>query len=309
MSTPVAKSLSLTPRDAAILAFVYAYDGCVVDQLRRRFWPSFGARSACYNRVAHLINAGYLASRRLPSLTGQGSGKAFLTIGPRARSILAKLLRLSRTELRRATRAGSPLFIPHHLAIGEFRLAVELAAERLPHVSLAEWLGERELERAPIKVSDPASPSQRAIRLVPDGAFTLELQHGAEQAFLLELDAGTIPAGRLRERCRAYLLHLREQGDRTPILFVVPDARRQAAIAAWALAAAEALSADPTIFWLVTSARVSQDTVLTARIWQVVGVPAAQAFVPAPLSQAASRPPAPEPLAAGVAGSFLPIRP
>src|SRR5690348_13938339 len=77
--------LALTHRDLAILTMVHQYDGCVIEQIKRRFWPTFGARSACYDRLARLIAANHLHAQRLPSLTGRGSGKVFLTIGPQGR--------------------------------------------------------------------------------------------------------------------------------------------------------------------------------------------------------------------------------
>ena len=82
----------LTARDLEILAMIFHYDGLVVDLVRRRFWPSPGARSACYDRLARLIADGYLQATRLPSLTGVGSGRTFLTIGGRGRRELAAML-------------------------------------------------------------------------------------------------------------------------------------------------------------------------------------------------------------------------
>src|SRR4051794_3387793 len=122
MSTAATHSLLLTPRDTAVLAFVYFYDGCVIQQLQRRFWPSFGARSACYDRVARLINAGYLRAQRLASETGVGSGKQFLTVGSKARPVLIEQYGVSPAELRHLDRAVTPLFAHHHAAIGDFRL-------------------------------------------------------------------------------------------------------------------------------------------------------------------------------------------
>src|SRR5689334_7031433 len=101
-------NLFLTDRDSAILQAVFSYGGCGIRHLQVRFFPDVGTRSACYARVARLVTAGYLQSDRLPSTTGQGSGPYYLTVGVRARPLLAKLLNLTPSELRRQSRAISP---------------------------------------------------------------------------------------------------------------------------------------------------------------------------------------------------------
>src|SRR5215203_5038985 len=80
--------LYLTPRDIEILLMVYRYDGLVNTQIQRRFWPGIGSRSPYYQRLSRLINAGFLRSIRLPSITGSGSGPSLITLGPRAYPIL-----------------------------------------------------------------------------------------------------------------------------------------------------------------------------------------------------------------------------
>lgn len=90
---------TLTNRDLAIIRMVYEYEGCAIDHIRTKLFSSPGAHSSCYRRIAYLIHQGFLTSIRLPSLTGVGSGKAFLTIGPQARPILTQMLGLSRSEL------------------------------------------------------------------------------------------------------------------------------------------------------------------------------------------------------------------
>src|SRR5437762_1137145 len=108
---------------------VFSYGGVSINHVQQRFFPTPGARAACYARVAKLIASRYLAGLRLPSQTGQGSGKLFLTTGPAARPILAKLLNCSVSSLARQTRAKAPATLNHELAIIDFRLSLELAVE------------------------------------------------------------------------------------------------------------------------------------------------------------------------------------
>src|SRR4051812_38302530 len=92
--------LHVTPRDVQILVMVYRYDGLVNSQIKRRFWPNFGARSPYYNRLSRLINAGYLRSVRLPSVSAAGSGPSWITLGSRAYPVLAERLGLQSADFK-----------------------------------------------------------------------------------------------------------------------------------------------------------------------------------------------------------------
>src|SRR5687768_14193751 len=114
--------LQLTRRDAAMVVMAHEYGGVSIEQLRRRFFTTPGARSACYARVGLLEDAGYLSSIRLPSETGQGSGRAFLRAGPAARPLLIEQLELERSQFPKASDHLSSPFVHHHLEIGDFRI-------------------------------------------------------------------------------------------------------------------------------------------------------------------------------------------
>ena len=139
MEEPAPATLSLVERDHDMLAMVFWYGGCVVVHLQRRFFPTEGARSACYARVARLVRAKHLTSVRLPSQSGRGSGKAFLIIGPRGRPLMAKRFELSISELNHLKHGLTPLFVAHHLAVCDFRLSLEMACEHSQLLSLLEW--------------------------------------------------------------------------------------------------------------------------------------------------------------------------
>ncbi len=289
MPLPTPSSLAVTSRDIQILEFVYSFDRCSREHVLRRFWAKNGAlgpgpESACHRRIAKLITAGFLTADRLPSLTGVGSGKSLLGIGPRGRLLLSELLGLSRSELNRLRQLQSPFAAAHHLAICDVRLCLILASEQLGQVELTEWVSERELRTPPItRVRDPKAvrvgEKPPLIPLVADGAFTLSLASGQSQSWLLELDMGTIPQKRIRAKLRAYLVNYRK--DPRPILWVVNDQKRKAEILSWSLAEAEALEGtDPTIFLVTTRAQISEHSILTAPIWQVAGGPEGLCLIP-----------------------------
>ncbi len=262
---PLAQRPPLTTRDLSILTFIWSYGGLTPEFIQRRFFNSPGGRSPCYRRLAHLAKAGYLTRLRLPSLSGQGSGKAFFNIGPNSRAVLAKALGLlSHAELGRR-RLSAPRYIDHHLAIAEVHLNLEMACAHSSVFHLQEWIPERELERSPVKVTDPKTG--KPLVLIPDGAFILALADGREQPFLVEVDRGTVSSKRLRAKLRGYLVSSSE----SPVLFIAPDIQRQAAIAKWAVEEAESLGLSPTLFWLTTQQEIKSQSMISSGIWQVAG--------------------------------------
>lgn len=276
---------AITPRDIKILQLVYAYDTCSADHLCARFFGTspapgkYGPQVTCYRRVARLRQADYLTGYRLPSLSGMGSGKLLLGLGPTGRKVLAEHLELPRSELKQLKQVVTPALGAHHLAVCDVRVSLELACEAAPGVSL-EWVSERELRNQPtIRVKDPRSQpvglSPTEIPLIPDGQLTVTLPDEAEQTFWLEVDLGTIPSKRMQTKLAGYLA----LSPGSPILWVVPDQRRVEAIANWALKLSKSLEIDPSIFWITTRAQITPLTVLRP-IWQVVGGPEAHSLIP-----------------------------
>lgn len=260
-----------------ICLLVYDYDGCGISQLFECFWAEHGRswarQNACYRRLRQLVRAEYLRATRIPSLSGIGGGPLFLTLGPRGRQLLAEQLHLPIAELRQQRRIETPYTAVHHLAICSYRLALFQACRRTLQVSLESWVSERELRGRPlIRVADPLADAgaSRSIPLIWDGEFTLAYPDGTELAVRVEIDLATIPVKRMRARLRGYLAYAKH--DERPVLWVVPDARRARAINDWAMQEAAALSADPTLFWMVRQDQVCQESIL-APIYQVVAGP------------------------------------
>lgn len=239
------------------------------------FWPENSALAACYRRVALLREAGYLEVTRLPSLTGQGSGKALLMVGPAARRLLADQQGIPLTQMPRQVPAQSLLFLQHSLAITDFHLALELAADDVPGLELTEWVSETALRHAPIKVIDRPESGRgqiQTITLIPDGVFTLSYS-GAEQRGQLELDMGTIAPRRLQFKLRGYLLHARDSNAVAPIFFVTTTPARADQILALATDEAKKIHGDATIVFVTTRQQINRHTVLSAPIWRQASVP------------------------------------
>lgn len=268
---------TITSRDIDILLMIYRYGGCAISHVFGRFWPSSSRLrpgNSCYRRVHQLMDAECLSVKRLPSLSGLGAGRAFLTLGPKGRRVLAEFLDLPKSELQRLRHIETPFIGAHHLAICDFRLSLELACADSDRIELVEWITERELRIPPVlRIKDPRpSPGQTAaqIPLIGDGEFRLHFHDGTEASLRLEMDMGTIPAKRMRARLRAYLAHAR--ADERPVLWVVPDNHRLRSLAGWCEEEAAFLAADPTIFWVGLAGDIDHSTIL-GPIWQVVGGP------------------------------------
>jgi Replication-relaxation len=248
----------MTQRDLQIIAMVYEYEGCAVEHIRKLFFQGSNIRSIpCYRRLSYLVKQGYLRSLLLPALN-----KHFLTPGARARSVLSYVLEGS--EMKRI-RIESPLLILHKLGICDIRVSLELASKASPVFHLTEGVNESALRRAPLFVADPET--KKRTFLIPDAGFTLLSQTTGRKAdFFLEMDLATVSLKAIRQRVRGYLL----RKDPCPVLFVVPDASRQKAIAQVTLEEARILKANPTMIWITTKDWMTPETILSAP-WLVVG--------------------------------------
>jgi Replication-relaxation len=276
----VSQPLQLTPRDEAILQMVYAYHGCMVTHIHDRFFRPGSPLSACYRRLSRLVGEGYLTLYRLPSTSGQGSGKVLLQLGKKGRHIVAMQQGITLTSMPRRPDACAPLFALHHEAICSFRVALELAAESFPAVSLVEWVNEAALKRRPMKVKDSvlsANQSARTITLIPDGGFAISYWGQVEQGFL-EMDMGTLALKRLQLKLRGYLLYQKE--IRVPVFFVVPDNKRATDVLRLAAVEATKIGADPNVFFVTTSGGVRPEHILTSRVWQQPGSKRPVAILP-----------------------------
>jgi hypothetical protein len=241
----------MTQRDLQIIAMVYDYEGCAVEHIRKAFFQGASNRSIpCYRRVSYLVKQGYLRSLLLPALN-----KHFLTPGAKARSVLSSLLKGSGM---RRIRIESPLLILHKLAICDVRVSLELASNTSPLFLLTQWVNESTLRRSPVTVEDPETKKQ--IQLIPDAGFTLISQATGRSAdFYLEMDMATVSLKSLRHRLRGYFLrqHL------SPVLFVVPDIKRQSAIAQVTLEEARLLKANPSTIWITTRTSITPESVFS----------------------------------------------
>jgi hypothetical protein len=268
-------AIQLTPRDKKIILMIYSYDGLVSYQIRRRYWPSFGSRSAFFDRLSRLVAAGFLRRKRLESPTGKGSGPSLITLGRQAHPILIEQLGLTSTDIRRLRHSFVPLLWLHEAEVRDFRLALDLACQAARPLSLTEWQNECDLRRSPIKVKVATTP----IDLVPDGIFTLTVGERSKR-YYLEIDRGTEMAPqRWKSRVKAYLHHIGQEP--TPVLIVVPTQKRADQLSRWIQDAASEVGGSPGIFAIGLREKLRENTIVQEPVWQVVGQSSFSSLIPA----------------------------
>ena len=288
----MAAPLYETPRDRAICCFVYRYDGIDVSLLWRRFWPHSVAQKATYNRVSRLINHGYLVATRLPSLSGIGSGKFFLGLGPRGKTVVVAELGIALGDVHRLRPPRSPMFYAHHLGVCAVRLQVEFAVAQSPWCSLLGWTSERSYRDNPLVSAGAAG---RLVTIVPDGGCVLQIQAGGTPRYLhcvLEYDTGSEnAAAAVRGKVGQYLQLCSTAGfQHLVVLFVVPGMARLEVLHQAAIDEAQRLGVDPGRIWLTTTDQLfaSPEAAMALPIWQLVGADAPcslASFVRSSLSQ------------------------
>jgi hypothetical protein len=210
----------LTERQVEMLAALARHRALTRDQLTIVF---FGSKRRCQAALSQLKELGLIrhviylpqplagAGPRAYLLTAEGAGVAAQVTG-----INRKVL-----GLRTARTGRSFLHINHTLAINDFYVGLHAAIRKI-HGGLG-WVGEDEVRTYYSRNGKPT--------LTPDGAAEIKVDQRNVRAFI-EIDRGTERRLWLQAKFQRYLRHLagRVGADQMHILFVVPDAAREATV-------------------------------------------------------------------------------
>lgn len=226
-------------RDGQILQAIHAYDGMLARrQIKQLFWPQ-ASLQAMERRLTLLYHTGYLnmpdfEQRRIhpipePVVWLGWRGIVFVAsqigveIDPPT-SVNENKLRKLEKHLREAgvrwQREPRWSQLAHDVAVNDFRLTVEQAAEHWPSLSLEEWLPEGEfLTNMDTVTISEKNKQRKGVR--PDGFFILvdhlrQIDNSPAKArFLLELDNSTHPLNRFgRDKALAGLAYIRSSAYR-----------------------------------------------------------------------------------------------
>lgn len=276
MNVAAPNSLLLQQRDLELLQLVYRYGGATIGLLQRRFWPDAKSKSTYYHRIQSLITHDYLKAIKAANPFTGYHGVLWLTIGPRAKPVVADAFMISVEQVKEGSKTISPIRVAHTTLLHELRLSLELAEQHYSNLTVLDWLSEDYFKTSPLTFQ--WGPAQRERVIHPDGAFTVQIPTARFSAFV-EGDRGTITSvPDLRARFRDYLLFTRTLKTPRPVLWVVPSPQRLKQLEKIAGQEAQALKDDPTLFFLTTREQVHEHTLLFAPIWTVVGGPAKKAL-------------------------------
>ena len=200
-----ASSLILQTRDRELLEAVYGHRFLSSSQIRDMF---FGCATRSNIRLRKLWEHEYLDRHYLRPLAFHGSSQAIYSLGKRGVDVIPELLDVDRGEVRRnrhKVRDLKPFFIEHVLAVNDFRINLEAAAENHPQVQLKRWINETDIQDD-YKTHTKGRFVKRHIR--PDG-YGRYLYGGRLFSFFLELDRATETNSRFQRKVRSYMDYAR----------------------------------------------------------------------------------------------------
>lgn len=198
----------LTERDRALLLRLAEHEPLTTSELRLLF---FLGDSRCRRRL-RLLEAEGLLTRVFPARSNRGgSSEALWFLSPEGRR-----------QVGAPTRRPPGLSIPdleHRRAVARFFMALAERSLLRQKEGLYTWLGESSGERG---LDSALRPDGYGRYLLPDGEIT----------FYLELDRGTEPQGRLRDKLLAYgrALAAHEDVSLGNVLLLVRGGRRLRAL-------------------------------------------------------------------------------
>jgi hypothetical protein len=210
-----------------MLAALARHRALTRDQLTGLF---FGSKRRCQAALSQLKQRGLIRHViYLPQPLAGAGPRAYLLTAAGA-DVAAQVTGIDRKVLGlRAARTGrSFLHINHTLAINEFYVGLHVAIRQI-HGRLS-WVDEDGLRSYYSRNGKTT--------LTPDGAAEIRIEQKNLRAFI-EIDRGTERRLWLQAKFQRYLRHLagRVGADRMHILFIVPDAAREATVRQVALSA------------------------------------------------------------------------
>jgi hypothetical protein len=273
--------MQLTARDRAILCLVWDYRYLTRAQIQKLVFPTpadgkeQSRKNIVTRRLMLLYQHGYLDRLHPPIASVSGSSPIVYCLDRKGARLLAAELELEVKELgwQKRQRDRALLFLQHTLAVNDFRITVELAAQAGGH-QIISWLDERSL------TAHAAREGLREIGLgmgkggsvLPDACFALQV--GSKKArFFLEIDRGHTEGPRIRRKVRIYReyyasgLYERHFGSRSlRVLTVTTTDRRLGNLRKWSES-----EGGGRLFWFTTQRLVFWHALLEKPIWSVAG--------------------------------------
>lgn len=206
--------IALNERDAKVIRGVEKYRYLATRQIKDLFFQDCSVQ-VCRLRLLKLYQNGYLNRLRVETGNGNGSAEAVYCLDKKGWRVLAAERDEDFSPKVHYAQVGG-IFLRHTLDIIAFRLALEKEVALRQDVSIFVWFSEHDVaDPAAAKkkdrffiydeIIDPENKGKR-ITVYPDAAFVLEVS-GRNQLYFLEIDRGTMPHNRIREKVRGYYLY------------------------------------------------------------------------------------------------------
>jgi hypothetical protein len=210
----------LTERQLEMLAALARHRALTRDQLTGLF---FGSKRRCQAALSQLKRLGLIRYVTYLPQPLAGSGPRAYLLTAAGADVAAQVTGINRKVLglRTARTGRSFLHINHTLAINDFYVGLHVAIRQI-HGGMG-WVDEDGVRSYYSRNGKPT--------LTPDGAAEIRVEQKNVRAFI-EIDRGTERRLWLQAKFLRYLRHLagRIGADRFHILFVVPDAAREATV-------------------------------------------------------------------------------
>ena len=188
----------------------------------------FPSEKAAQERLRRLAKHRLVVRVDVP-VRRQSQGRSVWALGARGARRLRACTELTPKHLSPGEER-SALFADHTLARNRVRVALELLA-RQGELELLDWRQETPQVKSRVALRQPGK-RRRLVSVVPDGFFLIRHQDRS-QAFVLEVDMGTVAASRMQRRYQAYFawwkagLHRKRFGpEPLRVLTVVNSQRR-----------------------------------------------------------------------------------
>jgi hypothetical protein len=234
----------LTERQVEMLAALARHRALTRDQLTGLF---FGSKRRCQAALSQLKQLGLIRHViYLPQPLAGAGPRAYLLTATGA-DVAAQVTGINRKVLglRTARTGRSFLHINHTLAINDFYVGLHVAIRQV-HGGL-RWVDEDGLRSYYSRNGKTT--------LTPDGAAEITVKQKNVRTFI-EIDRGTERRLWLQAKFQRYLRHLagRVGADQMHILFVVPDAAREATVSKVAASAFRWAQRPTPVVWTTTNA-------------------------------------------------------
>jgi len=261
--------------DRQIVRLVYDYRLLSQNQLERLLGRS---RSTVQRLLRRLYDHRYLERVFLP-ISYFGSSPALYILDRRGIDLLQRMGVDNFVGL--PSKQMSAMYLEHTLATNEFRIAVSLACQRNGW-EVETWLTDNEMKADYDRVKIPSR--KQPVSLIPDSYFSIHVPDRGTTNFFLELDRGTMPIKRFREKLEAYVAYYKTgaftkryaaKGFR---VLTVVDGIGEGRVENLVNDAAQ-VTGGGRRFWFIHLDRVEPATILTQPIWSIAGQAEHQALI------------------------------